>query len=178
MTNLVETPLDDHSPTLYTSLDPKYFSIVQLNFVIAKLSSFIHVPTTHNINTKINNVFSKHVPLPTDSSFVPPTAVVPPISSSYVLQTANPNVSINSFSCSTKNVVTEILNFLGPHDEPSANTDHFIILNHIFDTYRPLQNLLHLHNHDIQSLTLSTIHVNDFLEKPVLLQTPTFPVSS
>ena len=48
-----------------------------------------------------------------------------------------------------------MLNLLRPHIEPSPNTDPFVILNHIFDTYRTLQNLLQLHSNDIQPLTLS-----------------------
>ena len=46
-------------------------------------------------------------------------------------------------------------------------------LNHIFDTYQNLQNLLQLHSTDIQKITLSIIHGNDFLKKLVLLETPT-----
>ena len=41
MTKLVETPLDDHSRSLYTALVHKHYSLAQLNFIIAKLSSFI-----------------------------------------------------------------------------------------------------------------------------------------
>ena len=52
------------------------------------------------------------------------------------------------------------------------NTDPFVLLTHIFDTYRTLQYLLQLHSTDIQNLTLSTIHVNDFLKKLILLGTP------
>ena len=106
----------------------------------------------------------------TDSSTAPPTAIVPPIPSSYVLQTVNPNICINSFSCPTDKFVTEILNLLRPHIEPFPNTDPFVILNHIFDTYVTLQS--------IQFLTLSTVHVNEFPNKLVLLQTPTFNVTS
>ena len=84
---------------------------------------------------------------------------------SYVLQSVNSNVCINSFSCSTGNFVTEILYLLRPHVELSSNTDSFVILNHIFDTYHNLQNLLQLHGTDIQTLTLSTIDVSDFLLK-------------
>ena len=40
MNKLVETPLDDHSRSLYTALIHKHFSLAQLNFIIAKLSSF------------------------------------------------------------------------------------------------------------------------------------------
>ena len=59
-----------------------------------------------------------------------------------------------------------------PHVEFAPNTDHFVILPHIFDTYRTHQSLLQLHSTDIQNLPLSTIHVNDFLTKPILLGTP------
>ena len=41
MNKLVETPLDDHSRSLYTALIHKHYSLAQLNFIIAKLSSFI-----------------------------------------------------------------------------------------------------------------------------------------
>ena len=92
MTKLVETPVDDHSRVLYTSLVHKHNSIAELKFVIAKLSFFIlekqyykYFPTKHNINDEIIIAFPKHVLPSTDSSFHPPTAVVPPLSSSYVL---------------------------------------------------------------------------------------------
>ena len=100
-----------------------------------------------------------------------PTAIPPP-STSYVLQTTNPNVCINSFSCPTDKFVSEILTLLRPHVEIVPNTHPFVILNHIFDTFRNLQSILQLHSTDIQNLTLSTIHVNDFLKKIVLLETP------
>ena len=48
-----------------------------------------------------------------------------------------------------------------------------LISNHIFDTYRFLHNPLQLHNDDIQTLTLPSIHVNDFLKKHVRLETRT-----
>ena len=38
--------------------------------------------------------------------------------------------------------------------------------------YRTLQSLLHLHSTDLQNSTLSTIHVNDFLKKFILLEPP------
>ena len=91
--------------------------------------------------------------------------------------TANPIICNDSLSCPTDTFVTEILNLLRPHTEPSHNTDPFVILNHFFGTYRALQNLLHLLNNDIHSLTLSTIHVNDFFQLPILLETHTFSVS-
>ena len=50
-----------------------------------------------------------------------------------------------------------------PHVELSPNSDLFVILNHIFDTYRNLQNHLQHHNADIQTSAISTIHVNDCL---------------
>ena len=64
-----------------------------------------------------------------------------------------------------------------PHFEPSPNTDPFVLLNHSFDTYCTLQNLLQLQNNDFQSLTLTTIHVNDFLKKLVLLKIVLHPIS-
>ena len=41
MNKLVETPLDDHSRSLYTALVHNHHSLSHLNFFIAKLSSFI-----------------------------------------------------------------------------------------------------------------------------------------
>ena len=42
MNKSVETPLDDHySRSLHTSLVHKHSSLAQLNFIFAKLSSFI-----------------------------------------------------------------------------------------------------------------------------------------
>ena len=85
---------------------------------------------------------------------------------------------INSFSCPTDKFVSEILTVLRPHVELAPNTDPFVILTHIFETYCILQSLLQLHSTDIQNLTLSTFHVNDFLKKPVLPETPPHIVSS
>ena len=84
----------------------------------------------------------------------------------------NHNVCINSFSCPTGKFVREILTLLRPHVELAPNTDPSVILTNIFDTYRTLQSLLQLHSTDIQTLILSTIHVNDFLKKLFLLETP------
>ena len=56
MNKLVETPLDDHSHSLYTALVHKHYSFAQLNFIIAKLSSFIlkkqykYFPLTNRIS--------------------------------------------------------------------------------------------------------------------------------
>ena len=74
---------------------------------------------------------------------------------------------INSFSCPTDKFVNEIFTLLRPHVEIALINDPFVILNHIFDTYRTLQLL----STDIQNLTLSTIHINDFLKKIILLET-------
>ena len=41
LNKLVETPLDDHCRSLYTSLVHKHYSNEQLDFIIAKVSSFI-----------------------------------------------------------------------------------------------------------------------------------------
>ena len=79
---------------------------------------------------------------------------------------------INSFSCPTDKFVSEILTLLRPHVELAPNTDPFVIITHIFETYRTLQSLLQLHSTDIQNLTLSSIHVNNFLKKLVSLETP------
>ena len=137
-----------------------------------------YFPNTHKNAEENDSALPKHVPPATDPSIAPPTTVVPQIPSSYVLLTVNPNVCINSFSCPTDKFVTEILNLFRPHVAPSPNIDPFVILNYVFDTYRNLQNLLQLHNIVYQCLTLSTIHVNDFLKELVLLQTPTLPTSS
>ena len=177
MNKLVETPLDDHSRALYTALVHKHYSLAQLNFIIAKLSSFIlkkqYKYFSLNVSDEIIQSLPKHTPPHnTSESSQAPTATIPPPSTSYVLQTANPNVCINSFSCPTDKFVSEILTLLRPHVEIAPNTDPFVILNHIFDTFRNLQSLLQLHSTDIQNLTLSTIHVNDFLKKLILLETP------
>ena len=61
-----------------------------------------------------------------------------------------------------------------PPVELTPNTDPFFVLNHIFDTYRTLQN----HLQRLHVITLSTIHGNDFLEKLVFLEIPPhFPTS-
>ena len=175
MNKLVETPLDDHSRSLYTALVHKHYSLAQLNFIIAKLSSFIlkkqYKYFSLNISDEILQTLPKHTP-PNTTSEPSHTTIIPPSSNSYVLQTTNPNVCINSFSCPTDKFVSEILTLLRPHVEIAPNTDPFVILNHIFDTFRNLQSLLQLHSTDIQNLTISTIHVNDFLKKLVLLETP------
>ena len=104
MCKIVETPLDHLSRSLYTSLGSKHHSIAHLNYITAKLSSFIlnkqykYFPSTQNITEKIQNALPKHIPSSTDFSNAPPTAIVPPIPSYYVLQTVNTNVCINSFS--------------------------------------------------------------------------------
>ena len=109
MTKIVETSLDDHSRSRYTSLVHKHYSIAQLIFIIATLSSFIlkklykYFSTTHSITEEIRNDFPKSIPPSTDSSIAPPTAIVPPIPSSYVLQTVNHSVCKNSLSCPMTN---------------------------------------------------------------------------
>ena len=125
MNKLVETPLDDHSRSLYTALVHKHYSLAQLNFIIAKLSSFIlkkqykHFSLTSNISDEIVQSVPKHNPPSTISepTTVPPPTFLPPPASSYVLQTANPNVCINSFSCPTDKFVSEILTRLRAHVE-------------------------------------------------------------
>ena len=82
---------------------------------------------------------------------------------------ANPNVCINSFSCPTGKFVSEILTPLRPHFELAPNTDFSVILTHI--SYTSISSI-ELHSTDIQNLTLSTVHVNDFLKKRVSLETP------
>ena len=175
MNKLVETPHDDHSRSLYTALIHKHHSLAQLNFINPKLSSFIlkkqYKYFSLNVSDEILQSLPKHTP-PNTTSEPSQTTSIPPPSTSYFLQTANPNVCINSFSCPSDKFVSEILTLLRPHVEIAPNTDPFVILNHIFDTFRNLQSLLQLHSTDIQNLTLSTIHVNDFLKKLVLLETP------
>ena len=132
-----------------------------------------------NVSDEIFQSLPKHTP-PNNVSepSQDPSSTIPPPYTSSVLQTANPNVCINSFSCPTDKFVSEILTLLRPHVEIAPNTDPFVILNHICDSFRNLQSLLQLHSTDIQNLTLSTIHVNDFLKKLVLLETPTQFTSS
>ena len=90
------------------------------------------------INIKIK-VLPKHVP-PTslELSTVPHPTFIQQPPPSYVLKTVNPNVYINSFSCPSDKLITEILNLLRPHVEHSPKTDPFVILNHIFDNYQNL----------------------------------------
>ena len=164
MNKLVETPLDDHSRSLFTALVHKHYSLAQLNFIIAKLTSFIlkkqykYFSLTSNISDGIIQSLPIHNPSSTFSepSTVPPPTFIPPPASSYVLQTANPNVCINSFSCPINKFVSEILTLFRPHVEFAP-------------THRTFQSLLQLHSTDIQNLTLSTNHVNDFLKKLILL---------
>ena len=90
-----KNPLDDHSCSLYTSFVHKRHSyniaIAQLTFIIGKLSSFIlnkqyqYFPTAHNITEDIKNALPKHIFSSNDPSIAPPTAVVTPTPSSYVL---------------------------------------------------------------------------------------------
>ena len=133
-----------------------------------------YFPLTNDICDEIIHSLPKHNPPSTHSelSTAPPSTLIHPPASSYVLQTANPNVCIISFSCPTDKYVSENLTLLRPHVELATNTDPFVILTPIFDTYRTLQSFLQLHSTDIQNLTLPTIHVNDFLKKLVLLETP------
>ena len=201
MITLVETPLDDLSSSLHTSLIRNHYSIAQSNLIIAKVSSFILkkklelFPATTNIPDEIHKALPKPIfPSSTilEISIVPPPTFIQPhlppkfsplIGTTHpnarsppafhVLQTVNPNVSINSFSCQTDKFVTEILNLLRPHVELASTTDTSVISNYNFDTYRNLQNLFQLHNNDIQTLTLSTVHVNDSLKTLVFLGTPT-----
>ena len=67
MKKLVETPLGDHSPSLLTALVHKhYFLVQQLNFIIAKLSSFLlktqykYFPLANNISDEIIQSLPKH----------------------------------------------------------------------------------------------------------------------
>ena len=114
---------------------------------------------TSNISDGIIQSLPKHNPPSTISqpTTVPPPTFLPPPASSCVLQTANPNVCINSFSCLSDKCVGEILTLLRPHVELAPNTDRFVILTRISDTYRNLHSLLQLHSTDIRNLPLSTI---------------------
>ena len=181
MNELVKTPLVDLSRSLYTALVQKHYSLAQLNFIIAKLSSFIlerqykYFPSTNTISDEVIQSLPKHNPPYTGSELltVPPPTFIHPPSSSYTLQTANPKVCIKSFSCPTDKFVREILTLLRPHVELAPNNDPFVTLTHIFETYQTLQSLLQHHSTDIQNLTVSTIHFNDFPKKKlVLLETP------
>ena len=123
----------------------------------------------------MNKALPEHVPPSTSleiSTVSPPTFIQQP-PPSYVLQIVNQNVRINSFSCPTDKYMTKILTLLLARAELSPSTDPSVILNHFFDTYINLQNLFELHSTDVQTFTLSTIHVNDFLKNLVFLETPT-----
>ena len=108
MTELVEAPLNDHSRSLYTSLVHENYSLAQMNFLIAILSSLIlkkqYKYFPNNIHAEINNALPKHIRPNTDHSIVPPPTFVPQPPSSYVLQTVNPNVCINSFHAQLTNL--------------------------------------------------------------------------
>ena len=83
MNKLVETPLDDHSRSLYTVLVHKHYSLAQLNIIIAKLSSFLssfilkklykYFSLTSNISDEIIQSLPKHNPL---SNISEPTTVL------------------------------------------------------------------------------------------------------
>ena len=132
-----------------------------------------YFPATTNIPDETNKALPKQILSYTNLELttVPPPTFVQQPSPSYVLQTVDPTVCINTFSCPTDKFVTGSLNLLRPHVELSRDTDPFVILNHIFETYRNLQNLLQLHRTDFQTLTPSTIQLNDFLKTLVLLET-------
>ena len=90
----------------------------------------------------------------------------------------NPNLCIKDFSCPTDMFVTGIFTLIRHHNETAPNADSFVIVAHIFDTYRTPRNLLQIHNNDINTLTVSTLHVNDFLKKPTLSESLLFTKSS
>ena len=83
MNILVETPPNDHSLSLYTSLVLERYSIAQYNFIIGKLSSFIlkkqykYFPAIINIPDKINKALLKHVPPSTNLHFESPLPLFP-----------------------------------------------------------------------------------------------------
>ena len=80
-----------------------------------------------NVSDKIFQSLHKHTPPNTVSEpSQAPSSTIPPPSTSYVLQTANPNVCINSFPCPTDTFVSEILTLLRPHAEIAPNTDPFV----------------------------------------------------
>ena len=67
MNKLVESPIEDHSRSLYTALAHKHYSLAQLDFIIAKLSSFIlkkkrykYFSLTSNISDEIIQSLPKH----------------------------------------------------------------------------------------------------------------------
>ena len=80
---LAETPLDDHSLSLESSLVQKHYSIAQMTFLIAKLSSFFrkkrykYSPDTNNITEEINKALPKHIPPTTYPAIAPHPTLVP-----------------------------------------------------------------------------------------------------
>ena len=68
MYKFAETPLDDHSRFLFTSVVHKHYSLAQLNFVIAKHSSFFlkeqykYSAATTNISEKTIKAFPNNFP--------------------------------------------------------------------------------------------------------------------
>ena len=147
--NFVETPLDDHSRSLYTFLVHKHYSLAQLIFIIAKLSSFILKKNNTNIYILLimfpTKLFNLHPNIILQSnvselSTVPSPAFSHPRASSYILQTVNPNVCINSFSCRTDNLLAKSsLSFV-----PTLNLLQIPIISsvsHIFSKLIVLSNL-------------------------------------
>ena len=87
MNKLVETPLDDHSRSLCTAVVHKHYSLAQLNFIIAKFSSFIlkkqYKYFSLNVSDEIFQSLLKHTPPNTTSEpSQAPSATIPPPSSS------------------------------------------------------------------------------------------------
>ena len=77
------------------------------------------------------------------STNIQPTFVIP-TTPPYVLQTVNPTVCINSFSCPTNKIPTNILTLLLPHVVIAPTTDPIISLIHLFGTYGFLQHFFNL----------------------------------
>ena len=77
-----------------------------------------------------------------EMALLPPPMFIQLPSPAHVLRTVNPKICMNSFSCPADKFVTKILNLLSPHVELGPTTDPFVILNHIFDTYRTRQIIL------------------------------------
>ena len=111
-------------------------------------------------NTLVTNVIS-------NLNFVKPSNT-----SSYIFQTVNSIVCINSFSCPTDKFVTNVFTLLRPHVETAPTFDPLASLTRIFDTYRrTLQTLIQLHFNDIHTRTMSTLHTNDVFKILIHLET-------
>ena len=82
----------------------------------------------------------------------------------------NLSVFINSIACPIDKFVTKIHALLRPHVEVAHQADLFVILNHIIETSRTIQNILKHYTLAIHALTLSYWHINDVLKNSLIVK--------